>query len=98
MDCYVYYKVETQHADAAHAAVARLFDDIAREVGVRGRLQKRAEDPATGPATWMEHYRGVADNFVALLAVHVDASGLATLTAGPRHVECFVDVATGAPS
>ncbi|VVD70229.1 hypothetical protein PAQ31011_00562 [Pandoraea aquatica] len=98
MDCYVYYRVSTTQTDAAREAVARLFALTAGRFGVCGRIQWRADvsanDVAKGGTTWMERYDDVDADFVEALPQLVVESGLASLLAGERHVECFVDIPT----
>ncbi|MFJ2991531.1 DUF4936 family protein [Pandoraea sp. NPDC087047] len=98
MDCYVYYRVSSRHADAARAAVTQLFALTAARFGVAGHIQWRADasanDIANGSTTWMERYDDVDPAFVAALASMAAECGLAALLEGERHVECFVDIPT----
>ncbi|VVD65506.1 DUF4936 family protein [Pandoraea fibrosis] len=98
MDCYVYYRVSSHNAAAAHAAVTRLFALTGTRFGVPGRLQWRADasvnDAAAGTTTWMERYDGASPAFVASLPQLAVESGLTALIEGERHAECFIDAQT----
>ena len=103
MDCYVYYRVSTTHANAARQAVTQLFALTAARFGVVGRLQWRgdpsANDIAQGSATWMERYDDVGAAFIDALPQMVAECGLAAWLEGERHIECFVDIpSTPTPS
>jgi hypothetical protein len=84
MNYYVYYKVTPDQADSVRLAAQSLFKKVQEECGVRGRLMRRRDDPAT----YMEVYEGVADEsaFEALLEREGQASGIA------RHLERFVNI------
>lgn len=98
MDCYVYYRVSSHNAAAAHAAAARLFTLAASRFGVSGRLQRRADasanDATSGTTTWMERYDSASPAFIASLTQLAAESGLTALIEGERHTECFVDAQT----
>ena len=65
-----------------HSAVEKLFREVERACGVRGRWMRRRDDPAT----YMEVYEGVRDEaaFEALLEREGATLGL------QRRVERFV--------
>ena len=65
MNYYVYYKVDPGQALEIRRAVDAIFGAIEKHCGVRGRLMRRRDDPAT----YMEVYEEVADEraFEALL-------------------------------
>lgn len=79
---YVYYRVDADRVSVLRPQVERLFGQIHRRLGVRGRWMRRRDDPAT----YMEVYEGVADDaaFEALLARESAGLGL------ERRVERFV--------
>jgi DNA-binding GntR family transcriptional regulator len=91
IDLYVYYKVRDGAADALAPRVRALQQDIAARQGVHGQLKRRPE-ARDGLQTWMEVYPGVDEAFASLLAQAVENSGLASLLAGPRHAEVFMDL------
>jgi quinol monooxygenase YgiN len=84
MNYYVYYKVKPEQAQEVRRAVQGIFRAIEKHCGVRGRLMRRRDDPAT----YMEIYEEVADEsaFEALLEREGAALGL------QRHLERFVSV------
>lgn len=96
MDCYVYYRVASDHEAAAAQAVARLFALVTSRFGVSARLQRRADErtdaTASATTTWMERYDGATPAFVAALPEMATQCGLTSLIDGERHVECFVDM------
>lgn len=63
---YVYYRVDSDRVSVLRPQVERLFEQVQKQFGVRGRWMRRRDDPAT----YMEVYEGVADDaaFDALLA------------------------------
>jgi hypothetical protein len=81
---YVYYRVDAGKLDSLRASVERLFGNIERETGVRGRWMRRRDDSST----YMEVYEDVADDeaFEAVLAREAAGLGL------ERRVERFVCV------
>lgn len=83
---YVYYRV----SDPARLrpAAERLLAAVAAESGIRGRLLRRADDPAT----WMEVYEAVADPavFLATLCRLAQAAGFDGNGHEKRHEEIFV--------
>lgn len=82
MNYYVYYKLQPEQVETVRPIVQSLFAKIEKQCGVRGRLMRRRDDPAT----YMEVYEGVTDEraFEALLEREGAALGL------QRHVERFV--------
>jgi hypothetical protein len=79
---YVYYRVDADRVSVLRPQVERLFEQIHKQLGVRGRWMRRRDDPAT----YMEVYEGVADDgaFEAMLARETAGLGL------ERRVERFV--------
>lgn len=67
---YIYYRVVLDRADEAKRIVAAIQDEVLMKAGVRGRLMRRRDDPAT----WMEVYEDVAEEkaFMAALAAAVE--------------------------
>jgi len=82
LNYYVYYKVHQAELAALRALVEKLFQDIEKHTGVRGRWMHRRDDPLT----YMEVYEGVRDEkaFEALLEREGAKLGV------PRKVERFV--------
>lgn len=74
---YVYYKIDAARAAELRAVVDTLFDEVHAATGIRGRLQRRRDDPAT----WMEIYADVApgSGFDAVLAAALEKSAFARL-------------------
>jgi quinol monooxygenase YgiN len=62
---YVYYKIAPDRAPQMRAMVEKLFQEIEKQCGVRGRWMRRRDDPST----YMEVYEEVKDAaaFEALL-------------------------------
>jgi uncharacterized protein DUF4936 len=83
---YVYYRVDADRVSVLHPQVEKLFDQIHKQFGVRGRWMRRRDDPTT----YMEVYEGVTDEaaFEALLASEAAGLGL------ERRVERFRIVPT----
>ena len=87
---YIYYRVALERADEARRVVAAIQDEVLKHTGVRGRLLRRRDDPAT----WMEIYDDVADEkaFVASLSAAVERQGFQRLIVpgSSRIAEIFV--------
>ena len=87
---YVYYKVDPLQLGDLRRAVEQLFAAVERAGGVRGRWQRRRDDPAT----YMEIYAEVHDlpRFEALLAGECERLGFERYLApgSARRVETFV--------
>jgi hypothetical protein len=87
---YIYYR-SNEPAERVRATVAAMFEAVARDTGIRGRLLHRCDDATT----WMEIYDDVGDpaSFERGLAGAVEAHGARTLLApgAERHVEQFMD-------
>ena len=87
---FVYYRVAGAHDGAVQERVEAIQADVLSATGVRGRLLRRRDDPAT----WMEIYEPVSDvepfelALDAALARHEFASLLAP--GNVRHTERFV--------
>jgi Domain of unknown function (DUF4936) len=88
---YVYYRIEPARLPELRRAVEQLFAAIQRDSGIRGRWQRRRDDPTT----YMEIYPAIHDlsRFEAALARECDRLGIERLLApgGGRRVERFVD-------
>lgn len=93
IDLYIYYQVGETDAPALHARVLELQARLAAAHGVACQL-KRRPDVCDGLQTWMEIYTGAGPGFDAALDAAVRDAGLATLTAGARHTEVFMDLLT----
>ena len=89
----MYYRV--RDAAPAAARVAALLAAVAARTGLRGVLQRRADDPST----WMEVFAPVPDvaAFLQVLATCEVEAGVAEVIDGTRHRECFVPLDTAAP-
>ena len=89
---YVYYKVDPERLRDLRDVVEQLFTVLQREAGVRGRLQRRRDDPTT----YMEVYLDVQDvpRFEDLLARESKKLRIDRYLApgGARRVELFVAV------
>ncbi len=87
---YIYYRIALERADEAKRIVAAIQDEVLMKAGVRGRLLRRRDDPAT----WMEVYEDVAEEkaFVASLAAAVERHGFQRLLVpgSSRIAETFV--------
>jgi hypothetical protein len=81
---YVYYRVDQGLVESLRPRIEKLFEQIQKTSGVRGRWLRRRDDPST----FMEIYEGVADAtaFEALLERESAGLGLA------RKTETFIDV------
>jgi hypothetical protein len=76
---YIYYKVPSENAKRARAAVSAIQQDLSHAMGIVGRLLHRRDDEST----WMEIYENVVDarRFEAELSTLVERHGLAALLA-----------------
>lgn len=87
---YVYYKVDPEQLGDLRRAVEQLFSAVERESGVRGRWQRRRDDPTT----YMEIYPQVDDfaRFETLLGSECKRLGIERFLApgSVRRVETFV--------
>ena len=85
---YVYYKLAPERVAELRGVVERLFQEIERQCGVRGRWMRRRDDPTT----YMEVYEDVKDEtaFEALL------EGASARLGVPRKVERFISAETPA--
>jgi quinol monooxygenase YgiN len=63
---FVYYRVAPTRVDTLRPEIERLFEEVHKHSGVRGRWMHRRDDPST----YMEVYEGVQDEpaFEAMLA------------------------------
>jgi uncharacterized protein DUF4936 len=80
---YVYYRLPPERVPELRRMVERLFQEIERQCGVRGRWMRRRDDPTT----YMEVYEEVKDAtaFEALLEREGAKLGV------PRKLERFVN-------
>ena len=87
---YIYYPVRVGLEADLVRTVYLLQDDLAHQLGVRGRILRKADDPWT----WMEIYENVIDPMVfeAALEQCLERHGFGRFLAedGRRHVERFV--------
>ena len=79
---YVYYRVDAARVATLRGEVEKLFSDIEKATGIRGRLMHRKDKPDT----YMEVYEDVVDDviFENLLKQKTADFGI------DRHVERFV--------
>jgi hypothetical protein len=90
-DLYIYYQVREADAPALLQRVSAMQAAMAQQHGISGQLKRRPQ-AQQGLQTWMEVYPSTGDAFAAALAAAVEQAGLPALTAGPRHVEVFMDM------
>lgn len=87
---YVYYKVDPEQLGDLRRAVEQLFSAVERGGGVRGRWQRRRDDPTT----YMEVYPEVDDlsSFETLLAGECKRLGIERFLApgSGRRIETFI--------
>jgi len=87
---FVYYRVADAQGGAVRDRVEAILADVLAATGVRGRLLRRRDDPAT----WMEIYEPVPDvePFQRALDAALARHGFASLLApgDVRHAEHFV--------
>ena len=81
---YVYYRVDAARVAVLDLEIKRLFEQIQKQFGVRGRWMRRRDDPST----YMEVYEGVRDAaaFEALLERESQGFGL------QRRNEIFTEI------
>jgi hypothetical protein len=91
IDLYVYYKVREQDAAALEPRVRAFQAALARRHGIVPQLKRRPEI-RDGLQTWMEVYPATDDAFGAAVAAAALDAGLASLIAGPRRAEVFMDL------
>jgi hypothetical protein len=86
LNYYVYYKISPDQVKELAPKVAKLFDEVKKQTGVRGRWLRRRDDPST----YMEVFEGVKDEtkFEALLEREGAALGV------QRKVERFIPAET----
>jgi hypothetical protein len=65
------------------AAVEKLFREVERACGIRGRWMRRRDDPAT----YMEVYEGVSDEAAFEMLLEREGAKLGV----PRRTERFID-------
>ena len=81
---YVYYRVDAARVAVLELEIRRLFEQLQKQSGVRGRWMRRRDDPST----YMEVYEGVRDmaTFEALLERESEGLGL------QRRNEIFTEI------
>ena len=81
---YVYYRVDAARVAVLEIGIKRLFEQIQKQFGIRGRWMRRRDDPST----YMEVYEGVRDAaaFEALLERESKGLGL------QRRNEIFTEI------
>lgn len=88
--CYIYYRVDPEHAAAAHRTIAAVLSTIEQRAGVTGRLLQRQDEPML----WMEVYENVRDpaRFEVMLADLLDTHQFSQFLApgSARRIERFV--------
>ncbi|MFZ6817786.1 DUF4936 family protein [Undibacterium sp. Ji22W] len=89
MDCYIYYKSNSEHAMEVRRCVEILRSELSGTLEHLPRLQRR---PASnnGIITWMEIYQEVPENFEAVLYAAIERSGIQTWISGERRLEYFI--------
>jgi hypothetical protein len=55
---YVYYRVGAARRAVLRAEIEKLFEEIQKQFGIRGRWMRRRDEPTT----YMEVYEGVRDD------------------------------------
>ncbi|HJY75840.1 MAG TPA: DUF4936 family protein [Burkholderiales bacterium] len=80
---YVYYKLAPERVPELRGVVERLFQEIERQCGVRGRWMRRRDDPST----YMEVYEEVKDAAVFEALLEREGAKLGV----PRKLERFVN-------
>ncbi|MHB8915554.1 MAG: DUF4936 family protein [Thiobacillus sp.] len=84
---YVYYRLDSGHADEAEPRVRAMMAHLCCKFGVTAQLQKKSGDPLL----WMESYAAVT-NLEALkvgLTRAVEEYDISVFIDGERHLECF---------
>jgi len=93
-DCYIYYRVAAEHAEAARRALHAMLAELEASARIVGRAYCKAEEPLL----WMEVYTAVADPdaLVDLLGRLAEQHGLIACLAENqrRHVEHFLPLAS----
>ncbi len=88
--CYVYYRVDPEHAAAAHRTIAAVLSTIEQRAGVTGSLLQRQDEPML----WMEVYENVQDpaRFEVMLADLLDTHRFSQFLApdSARRIERFI--------
>lgn len=90
MDCYIYYKAASEHAQQVQSCFARLQSNLLN-LAIAPRLQRRPQ-ASNSLHTWMEIYQDIPENFEPILAVAVSASGILDVLASDRRLEYFSNV------
>ena len=90
-ELYVYYKISADDRQALLPLLRQMQAALAQQ-GVKVSLMRRQDESLQqAQQTWMEVYRGIADEQAFLLQLQqaLHDHGLETLT-GARHMEWFV--------
>lgn len=86
---YIYYRVESAHAENCEARVLQLFSTLKQSTNVAGRLLKKRSDPLL----WMEVYESVRDDAKFELELAQAAAQLKITEClqegSTRRAECF---------
>jgi Domain of unknown function (DUF4936) len=94
-ELFVYYRVRSDNAAEANAAVQRMQAQLRDDhPHLSARLLRRPEEE-DGLQTWMEIYAaevGITDEMSS--SIETQAFALAPLIDGPRHTEVFVPCAS----
>lgn len=93
-ELFVYYRVRSNKAAAARAAVLRLHAQLRCDHPQLSARLLRRPDEENGLQTWMEIYMaelGITDDIQA--RIEAGAHALLPLLAGPRHTEVFIPCA-----
>jgi quinol monooxygenase YgiN len=94
-ELFVYYRVRSDNAAAAHAAVQRLQAQLRHDdPHLSARLLRRPEEE-NGLQTWMEIYADEAGITEAMQArIEASAHALLPFIDGSRHTEVFIACAS----
>lgn len=88
--CYIYYRVDPEHAIAARRTIAAVLSTIEERAGVTGMLLQREDEPML----WMEVYENVRDpaRFEVMLADLLDTHRFSRFLApdSARRTERFI--------
>ena len=87
---YVYYRIQSEDADAARKEIEELQTCLTPYCGVAPRRMMRCEDAGM----WMEVYESVADpqSLIDAMQNRLLEPGMDILRHCERHLECFSDL------